>query len=109
MEFQKRVLGQYLELSNNPTLKVIAMDTGIQITRVFRILNGSEMRLKEFLAFNRAVEKRMGAGISLGNLALECMHTLSAEALCEIQADMERRLKLWRFGNTNQVRRPLYN
>ena len=54
-ELQKNVITSYMKKNFNPTLKKISKETGIQITRVFRILNGSEMKISELEKFSVAI------------------------------------------------------
>jgi hypothetical protein len=56
MNVQKELLENYLKKFSNPTLKEIAADTGLNISRVFRLLNGSKMRLSEYLIFKNLVD-----------------------------------------------------
>jgi uncharacterized protein YbcI len=42
----------------NKTLKQVSELTGINLTRVFRIFNGNEMKISEFTIFNELVEKK---------------------------------------------------
>ena len=48
---QKIVINSYMEINRGSTLKEISSDTGIQLTRVFRLLNGSEMKISEYEKF----------------------------------------------------------
>lgn len=52
---QKTIINQYQEAFPRDTLQEISRKTGIQITRVFRILNGSDMKVKEYEAFQNAI------------------------------------------------------
>jgi len=62
MDIQKTILNQYLLLNKKPTFKEIASDTGIQVTRVFRLFNGSTMKLSEYQIFNRKVKEKIENG-----------------------------------------------
>lgn len=52
---QDIVIRNYKQTYPQDKLKDIASKTSIQITRVFRLLNGSEMKLKEYEAFEKAI------------------------------------------------------
>ena len=53
MELQEQIIKNYYEtFGREKTLKEISNHLGIQITRVFRILNGYEMKLTEYEKFN---------------------------------------------------------
>lgn len=94
-ETQKKLLDQYLALSEEPTLREIAAETGLQMTRVFRLLNGSAMKLSEYEIFNTLVQRKMGLEGALPSLASECMKKLSPEILKEIEGLLKRKLALW--------------
>ena len=52
MELQQQIIKHYFEIfGDDKTLKEISNHLGIQITRVFRILNGYEMKLTEYEKF----------------------------------------------------------
>ncbi len=94
-ESQKTILEQYLSLSGKPPLRVISEETGIQMTRVFRLINGSAMRLDEYEIFNSLVQKKMGLECALPVLAEDCLKKLSPEILKELESVMRRKLALW--------------
>lgn len=97
MELQKIVLGQYMLLNQNPTLKNIANDTGIQITRVFRLFNGATMKLSEYQIFQQRVREKMGLTDALEAIALDCSLKLSPEAIKEIETLLKRKIELWKI------------
>lgn len=97
MELQKIILGQYMLLNQNPTLKTIAADTGIQITRVFRLFNGSTMKLSEYQIFQQKVREKMGLTDALEAIALDCSLKLSPEAIKEIEVYLKRKIEVWKI------------
>lgn len=54
---QRETIYQYQTKYPNDTLRDIASKTGIQLTRVFRIINGYEMKLKEYLSFQKSIHQ----------------------------------------------------
>jgi len=94
MDLQKRIIEQYLNLNPNITLRKISSDTGIQMTRVFRILNGSEMKIAEYEIFRKKVTDKLGLCGVLEELAHECSITLSNESIKEIEALMKRKIQI---------------
>ena len=57
MSLQLKVLDHYLDLfGRDQTLKQISSHLGIQVTRVFRIFNGYEMKITEFEKFQKALK-----------------------------------------------------
>ena len=57
MDMQLKVISEFKELFPNATLKKISELTGIQITRVFRLINGREMKLSEYQSFRQVITK----------------------------------------------------
>ena len=57
MSLQNRVLNDYRLAYPNYSLRETAALTGIQLTRVFRLLNGSAMKLEEYERFSRVTYK----------------------------------------------------
>jgi hypothetical protein len=55
MSLQSHILSQYRHQFPRHTLREIAHVTGIQLTRVFRILNGAPMKLEEYERFHLAL------------------------------------------------------
>lgn len=90
MTLQQRTLRQYMQLRNQPCLREIANETGIQQTRVFRLLNGSRMKLDEWEVFNNIVTQ---ADADLEKLARDCLNELSIDQLSSLQAMMKQKLE----------------
>lgn len=97
MDLQRTILNRYLELNEKPTLKKIAKDTGIQLTRVFRILNGSTMKLSEYQIINKKVQEKLGLQESLESLASECEKILSPEAISDLEVYLKRKREVWKL------------
>ncbi len=95
MDIQKTILGQYMLLNQKPTFKEISKDTGIQVTRVFRLFNGSTMKLSEYQVFNRKVKEKMGLTSGLEDVAFECSMKLSPESIKELEVFLKRKITLW--------------
>tara|TARA_R110002049_G_scaffold99946_2_gene243046 strand:- start:258 stop:575 length:318 start_codon:yes stop_codon:yes gene_type:complete len=89
MNLQERTLKQYMQLRDQPCLREIAEETGIQQTRVFRILNGAKMRLDEWEIFNKIVDE---ADSDLEKLARDCLKELSIDQLSLLQKMMKDKL-----------------
>lgn len=53
MKLQEEILNQFNRQFPNATLKEVSKKTGIQITRVFRIINGYEMKISEYEKFHQ--------------------------------------------------------
>lgn len=59
MNLQDATLKQFQEVFNGPTLKEISTLTGIQMTRIFRLMNGYEMKLSEWESMNCAIHTKV--------------------------------------------------
>ena len=91
---QQSIIHQYLQLRGRPTLKVMVEDTGIQMTRIFRLLNGSIMKVDEYQSFQEKIHELQGHRGDLPLLALKCSSVLSVRALKILQGNMEHYLEL---------------
>lgn len=97
MELQKTILNQYVLLNGRPTLKRISEDTGIQLTRVFRLFNGSAMKLSEYEVFNKKVKEKMGLTAGLEEIAFECAQRLSPETIKDLETFLKRKIEVWKL------------
>lgn len=102
MELQKKILQDYKTLYPNESLRETSSRTAIQLTRVFRLFNGSAMKLAEYEAFHRLIEQVDLERPELISLIKECEVKLSDKALFEVEALMKRKLSLWKLLNTQQ-------
>lgn len=100
MNFQKSILDEYLKRFKKPTLKLISEDTGIQLTRVFRILNGAVMHLNEFEIFYSKVQELKSKNGSLNELMMECHLNLTADAMENVEQILIRKIKLAKMQKT---------
>ena len=94
---QNALLMEYMKLNNRPSYKKISEDTGIQTTRVFRLFNGSSMKLSEYQIFKMKVDNIKGSGPSLEKLAYECSIKLSVDAKDELIKTLLRKLEIWKL------------
>ncbi len=97
MSLQKLVTKRYMGLHNQPTLRSIAKDTGVQITRAFRILNGAPMKLSEYEIFNKRIRAKMDSLGRLESLVEECSLKLAPTEIDELNALLNKKLKLKKF------------
>ncbi|MBF0206821.1 MAG: hypothetical protein HQK53_08005 [Oligoflexia bacterium] len=70
LDLQELTLKNHMKLHGNPTLKYIASDTEIQVSRVFRLFNGYEMKLSEYQKFKRSIFLKTGSkwsGVGMGS------------------------------------------
>lgn len=90
MNLQQRTLRQYMNVKDQPSMRQIAKETGIQQTRVFRILNGARMHLDEWEIFDQAIKEHES---DLEGLARACVCELSHDQLSEIRTQMKTKLE----------------
>ena len=94
MSLQKKVTDFYLKLNNYPTLRFISQDTGVQLTRAFRILNGAPMKVSEYEIFKNKILERMG-NEGLGRFFLEeTWMDLSSKEIKEINYLMQKKIRI---------------
>lgn len=88
MKLQDHILKRYRKNFPEHTLKEISETTGLQITRVFRIFNGSEMKVSEFEAFQNALEEKSYNSLHFITTAKKCLQLLSEETLQTLNNEM---------------------
>ena len=103
MKEQNVLISKYLEVKKNPTLKKISKQTGINQTRVFRLLNGAPMKLSEYLSFKAGINNELKLNNCLGELALKCFNHLSKDSLKEIENLMINKLTLKQYLNQTVI------
>lgn len=91
MKLQNNVLNCYKAKFPDHTLKIISQRTGIQLTRVFRLFNGHEMKLSEYEAFQSACFKEYNDNIfsKFFDLSIKSVQTLSENEIRSITNSME--------------------
>ena len=90
-------------LNDQPTLKKISADTGIQVTRVFRLFNGSTMKLSEYQIFQHKVKEKMGLTDTIEAIAFECSLKLSHQAIKEIEVFLNRKMEIWKLKQASSL------
>ena len=96
MSVQSIVLKQFNELYPEAKLREISEKTGIQITRVFRILNGAEMKVSELESFQKATDNPR-SHLRFLKLSKDCALTLTPARRKYLQGLMEQALKVQSF------------
>ena len=112
MSLQKRTINTYRQLFPNETLREISLKTGIQITRVFRLMNGKTMKVSELEAFDLLINQKLASNPlseRLNSLMEEVKMSFGPEEFKKITTFIERKLhngKLCQnssFQNTDQM------
>lgn len=101
MKLQQNVLTCYKEKFPDDTLKQISDKTGIQVTRVFRLFNGHEMKLSEYESFQRACLRSNEDNMfsKLFDMTAKSAQSLPLTSIKEIVALMEDTLELFSIKN----------
>ena len=97
MEPQNEILEKFKILFKFPTYREISKATGIQSTRLFRIFNGYEMKLSEYIIIEKIINNKKNI-CSLIRTIEECSKELEIEALKEIESYSLRRLQIKRLN-----------
>ncbi len=58
---QRKIIGEFKALNSASTQKEMADSLGIEKTRYFRLLNGCEMKLSEYLTMKKAIDEKLRA------------------------------------------------
>jgi hypothetical protein len=69
MTLQKKTLARYRQYFPNETLRETSARTGIQITRVFRLFGGKNMKVGELEAFENAITIKIAENPAMSHLA----------------------------------------
>lgn len=94
LEAQRDLLAQLKKVLGNPTYKMISERTGIQVTRVFRIFNGIEMKFSEYLTIKELLDSEMKKDTNFEKLIRDCKSKLRVSTLVEIEKLCVRKLEI---------------
>jgi hypothetical protein len=103
MNLQKKTIQRYKQFFPNETLRETSARTGIQITRVFRLLNGKAMKVGELEAFERAIAYRIAEKPAYAALSssIETASTLlTDEELRKLAEYVQRKLALKNYSKS---------
>jgi hypothetical protein len=87
---QKVIMDQFQKKFSDPTYKQMVELTGIEQTRLFRIKNGSSMRLEEF----EKILKLLSEAKNPLNLFFDCYRHLDSSSLAEVERNIQRKISL---------------
>ncbi len=96
MSLQINMLKNYRSAFPTDTLREISNRTGIQLTRVFRLLNGSPMKLSEYETFHHLLENQgtMKESVSAIKLLKVHGHKLSSIEMNKICEYIHRKIQI---------------
>jgi hypothetical protein len=90
---QSEIISQYKVKYPKHTLKEISKATGIQNTRVFRIMNGSEMKLSEYESLKECINKKRNLS-KFESLVNDCKSTLTDLKMKNLCYELESLIKM---------------
>jgi hypothetical protein len=96
MSLQSRVLKEYRQHYPLHTLREISALTGIQLTRVFRLMNGAAMKLEEFEQFSEAIGEKAQIhfqGGAFQRSAQTAQNVLNEDELRKLSTVIERHIQ----------------
>lgn len=95
MQLQKTILITFKRHYPTLTLNESSKLLNINRTRLFRILNGAEMKISEYESFEKSILKDQGISTnSFLIMAKECLKQLNSEKLDTLMDQMNERLFL---------------
>ncbi len=101
MTLQNKTIARYRQYFPHETLRETSARTGIQITRVFRLFNGKNMKVGELEAFESAINIRMAENPAMAKLAAtveEAGAVLTNEELAKATDYLQRKVKSRSFA-----------
>jgi hypothetical protein len=101
MNLQAKTLNRYRQFFPNETLKETSERTGIQITRVFRLFNGKNMKVAELEALERIIQNKISENPQFHRLSQvleEASAVLTNDELEKLVDHVSRRVKARTFG-----------
>lgn len=95
MQLQESILNSFKQYYPTITLNESAKLLGINRTRLFRIYNGSEMKISEYESFEKSILEAKGISTNnFLNTAKECLANLKKEKLKLLIEQMNEKLVL---------------
>ena len=82
----------YFALAGRPTLRMMAQETGLQTSRIFRIMKRQNLKAHEWKMFAALVCTKLGLEKDLITLTEECLRKLEPDDLQRILHFMEHTL-----------------
>ena len=79
----------YFSLAQRPSLRFMAQETGLQVSRIFRIMKRDNLKVAEWKKFSALICAKLGLEKDILALAEECLNKLDAFDLQRIQNFME--------------------
>ena len=96
MSLQSRILKEYRQQFPHHTLREISALTGIQLTRVFRLMNGAAMKLEEYELLSEVIGEKNQIRFSGGAFQLSAQtaqEILNENELSKLSALIDRHVQ----------------
>lgn len=94
METQEQLLTRFKKSYGNLRYSDIARKTGLQQTRVFRIFNGHEMKVSEYVIFKNILDVETEEFRKFNELIDESKSRLSSSQLNKISCCVQREIEI---------------
>lgn len=94
MNLQQKTLNRYRQIFPNESLRETSARTGIQVTRIYRLFQGKQMKVKELETFETIITNRLKESplqMKLNDLLETASYTLTAAEMEKIIDWIERK------------------
>lgn len=103
---QAKLLTRFKEVYKNPTYKEMADISNINLTRIFRLNNGFEMKMSEYLKIKKCIDDKIAQTSNVQFIFNQCLENLSIKVLSELEKICTRKLEIQeilKINNSNEV------
>lgn len=91
---QDKLLARFKEVFGDPTYKEMSEISGINLTRIFRLNNGFEMKMGEYLKIKKCVDEKIATSSNIKFLFESCLEKLSVKVLKDLEVICARKLEM---------------
>jgi GTP cyclohydrolase FolE2 len=105
MQLQQKILRDYRKCFPHDTLKEMNQRTGIQMSRIFRIMNGLEMKVTEYENIQQAISQEKMGKRNYHRVHTICRYLAQEEnqaKLNEIFSFLDYQMELYRIDKQNK-------
>ena len=99
MNLQEQLLRKFQEVYEDPKLRIVSEITGLNLSRIFRIYQGSVMKLDEYELFLRLIDKREKHHQKLRELISEAEIVLNKDQLECLFRELRRKIREANLAN----------
>lgn len=99
MKQQESLIEHFMDVFNKPTLREMSSITGIQLTRVFRLVNGSSMRLSEYMMIKEAIDRQTGSSSEINQLARQLQQQMDKSRVERLMKRIHREMAYEKLQN----------